>query len=146
MSRRKRGKRRNRRGVKSAAALLRKAERDRIADEAKHDRTRQRRFERAFLSRDLPDSKAARADASDRGRQVSATVTRVDAPTRRERQIAAVNVAAAMLPRKSGWLRKLLWAIFRNGSDREQTMAELRLSKSSYWWGVNFFLKFYSGQ
>ena len=41
---------------------------------------------------------------------------------------------------------RLLWAIFRNGSDREQTMAELRLSKSSYWWGVNFFLNFYSNQ
>ena len=146
MSRRKRGKRRNRRGVKSAAALLRKAERDRIVNEAKHDQTRQREFERRFLSRDLPDSQAARADASDAGRLVAATVARLDAPTRRERQIAAVNTAAARLPRKSGWLRKLLWAIFRNGSDREQTMAELRLSKSSYWWGVNFFLKFYSGQ
>ena len=143
---RKRGNRRKRRGVKNAAALLRKAERDRIINEAKHDQTRQRRFERAFLSRDLPDSKAARADASDRGRQVAATVTKVDAPTRRERQIAAVNGFAAKLPRKSGWLRKLIWAIFRNGSDREQTMAELCLPKSSYWWGVNFFLNLISNQ
>lgn len=146
MSRHKRGKRRNRCGVKSAAALLRKAEHDRLADEARHDTTRQRLFERRFLSRDLPDSKAARADASDGGRLVAATVARLDAPMRRERQIAAVNAAAAKLPRKFSWLRKLLWAIFRNGSDREQTMAELRLSKSSYWWGVNFFLKFYSDQ
>ena len=139
-------RRRKRRGVKSAAALLRKAEHDRLVNEAKHDQTHQRRFERNFLSRDLPDSKAARADASDGGRQTSDLVAGIDAPTWRERQIAAINAAAARLPRKPGWLRKLLWAIFRNGSDREQTMAELNLSKSSYWWGVNFFLKFYSGQ
>ena len=143
---RKRGKRRNRRGVKRAAALLRKAEHNRQADEARHDHTRQREFERRFLSRDLPDSKAARADASDAGRLVEATIARLDAPTRRERQIAALNAAAAKLPRKSGWLRKLLWAIFRNGSDREQTMAELGIPKRTYWWGVNFFLKFYSNQ
>ena len=146
MSRRKRGKRRNRRGVKSAAGYLLIAERNRRANEAKHDQTRQREFERRFLSRDLPDSKAARADASDGGRQTAATVARLDAPTHRERQIAAVNAAAAKLPRKSGWLRKLLWAIFRNGSDREQTMAELHIPKRTYWWGVNFFLKFYSNQ
>ena len=139
-------RRRKRRRVKSAAALLRKAEHDRLVNEAKHDQTRQRRFERGFLSRDLPDSKAARADASDQGRQTSDLVAGIDAPTRRERQIAAVNEAAAKLPRKSGWLRKLLWAIFRNGSDRERTMTELRIPKRTYWWGVNFFLKFYSDQ
>ena len=142
MSRRRRKHRR----VKSAAALLRKAEHDRLVNEAKHDQTHQRRFERGFLSRDLPDSKAARADASDGGRQTAATFARLDASTRRERQIAALNAAAAKLPRKSGWLRKLLWAIFRNGSDRERTMAELHIPKRTYWWGVNFFLKFYSGQ
>ena len=146
MSRRKRGKRRNRRGVKSAAALLRKAEHARIVNEVRYDHTRQREFERRFLSRDLPDSKAARADASDGGRQTTAIFARLDASTRRDRQIAALNAAAAKLPRKSGWLRKLLWAIFRNGSDREQTMAELGIPKRTYWWGVNFFLKFYSNQ
>ena len=144
--RRRRGKRRNRRGVKSAAALLRKAEHARIVNEVRHDHTRQREFERRFLSRDLPDSKAARADASDGGRLAAATFARLDARTRRERQIAAINEAAAKLPRKSGWLRKLLWAIFRNGSDREQTMAELHISKSTYWRGVKFLLKFYPSQ
>ena len=139
-------KRRKRRGVKSAAALLRKAEHDRLVNEAKHDQTRQRRFERGFLSRDLPDSKAARADASDGGRQTAATFARLDASTRRDRQIAALNAAAAKLPRKSGWLRKLLWAIFRNGSDRERTMTELRIPKRTYWWGVRYFLDFYSSQ
>ena len=139
-------RRRKRRGVKSAAALLRKAEHDRLVNEAKHDQTRQRRFERGFLSRDLPDSKAARADASDGGRLTARLVAGLDAPTRRERQIAAVNTAAARLPRKPGWLRKLLWAIFRNGKNRELTMLELHLPKWQYWRGVKFFLDLYADQ
>ena len=55
-------RRRKRRGVKSAAGYLRIAERNRRVNEAKHDQTRQRRFERNFLSRDLPDSKAGRGN------------------------------------------------------------------------------------
>ena len=142
MSRRRRKHRR----VKSAAGYLLIAERNRRANEAKHDQTRQRRFERNFLSRDLPDSKAARADASDGGRLAARLVEGIDAPTRRERQIAAINVAAAKLPRRSGWLRKLLWGIFRNGRNREQTMLELHLPKWQYWRGVKYFLNLYSSQ
>lgn len=137
-------RRRKRRGVKSAAGYLRIAERNRRVNEAKHDQTRQRRFERNFLSRDLPDSKAARADASDGGRLTARLVEEIDAPTRRERQIAAVNLAAAKLPRRSGWLRKLLWAIFRNGRSRELTMRELHLPKWQYWRGVKYFLDLYA--
>ena len=137
-------RRRKRRGVKSAADYLRIAERNRRVNEAKHDQTRQRRFERNFLSRDLPDSKAARADASDGGRLTARLVEEIDAPTRRERQIAAVNLAAAKLPRRSGWLRKLLWAIFRNGRNRELTMRELHLPKWQYWRGVKYFLDLYA--
>ena len=137
-------RRRKRRGVKSAAGYLRIAERNRRVNEAKHDQTRQRRFERNFLSRDLPDSKAARADASDGGRLPARLVEEIDAPPRRERQIAAVNLAAAKLPRRSGWLRKLLWAIFRNGRNRELTMRELHLPKWQYWRGVKYFLDLYA--
>ena len=139
-------RRRKRRGVKSAAGYLLIAERNRRANEAKHDQTRQRQFERNFLSRDLPDSMAARADASDGGRLAARLVEGIDAPTRRERQIAAINVAAAKLPRRSGWLRKLLWGIFRNGKDRELTMLELHLPKWQYWRGVKYFLNLYSSQ
>ena len=137
-------RRRKRRGVKSAAGYLRIAERNRRVNEAKHDQTRQPRFERNFLSRGLPDSKAARADASDGGRLTARLVEEIDAPTRRERQIAAVNLAAAKLPRRSGWLRKLLWAIFRNGRNRELTMRELHLPKWQYWRGVKYFLDLYA--
>ena len=137
-------RRRKRRGVKSAAGYLRIAERNRRVNEAKHDQTRQRRFERNFLSRDLPDSKAARADASDGGRLTARLVEEIDAPTRRERQIAAVNLAAAKLPRRSGGLCKRLWAIFRNGRNRELTMRELHLPKWQYWRGVKYFLDLYA--
>ena len=137
-------RRRKRRGVKSAAGYLRIAERNRRVNEAKHDQTRQRRFERNFLSRALPDSEVARSDASDGVRLTARLVEEIDAPTRRERQIAAVNLAAAKLPRRSGWLRKLLWAIFRNGRNRELTMRELHLPKWQYWRGVKYFLDLYA--
>ena len=139
-------KHQKRRGVRSAAAVLRKAEHDRLVNETKHDHTRQREFERRFLSRDLADSKAARSDASDGGRCVLRLVARLDAPTRRERQIAAINAAAARLPRKPGWLRKLLWGIFRNGRNRKRTMLKLHLQKWQYWRGVKYFLDLYADQ
>ena len=78
------------------------------------------------------------------GRLTARLVEEIDAPTRRERQIAAVNLAAAKLPRRSGWLRKLLWAIFRNGRNRELTMRELHLPKWQYWRGVKYFLDLYA--
>ena len=133
-----------RRKVRNAKGLLRQTEHNRIANEARDDQTRQRKFERSFESRDLPDSEAARADASDGGRLTARLVEEIDAPTRRERQIAAVNLAAAKLPRRSGWLRKLLWAIFRNGRNRELTMRELHLPKWQYWRGVKYFLDLYA--
>ena len=135
---------RTQRGARNPATLLRRAERFRLANEARDDQTRQRRFERRFLSVDMPDSVAARADWSDLGRQVRQLVSALDDPFRRQWRLARMNRAAARLPRKSVWLRPLLWAIYRNGPDREKTMAELGISKSTYWWGVNFFLKFYS--
>ena len=133
-----------RRKIRNAKGLLRRTEHNRIANEARDDQTRQRKFERSFESRDLPDSEAARADASDGGRLTARLVEEIDAPTRRERQIAAVNLAAAKLPRRSGWLRKLLWAIFRNGRNRELTMRELHLPKWQYWRGVKYFLDLYA--
>ncbi len=126
--------------------LLAKAERDRIADEARHDQTRQRRFERSFESRDLPDSKAARFAASDNGRGVRRVVREVDRAVLENARTARINQASARLPRSSPFLRKLLWAIYRNGKNREETMAELGIAKSTYWWGVKFLLDFYSAQ
>ena len=135
---------RPRRNARNPAAYLRRAMHNMRTDEVRHDQTRQRRFERRFLSVDMPDSVAARADWSDTGLAVRRLVNALDDPFRRQRRLARMNRAAARLPRKSVWLRPLLWAIYRNGPDRERTMAELGISKSSYWWGVNFLLKFYS--
>ena len=125
-------------------ALLRRAERFRKANEARDDQTRQRRFERKFLSLDMPDSEAARCDWSDNGRTVRRLLFALDDPFRRRRREACVRRAAARLPRQSVWLRPLLWAVYRNGSDRARTMAELGIPKRSYWWGLNFFLEFFS--
>lgn len=136
----------NCRGVENAAALLRKAERNRLANEAIHDQTRQRQFERSFLSRDMPDSLAARVEASDGGKMMRAIVRHVDAEYNQKRREMLMNIAAAKLPRRSAWLRALLWAIYRNGSNRRKTMAELGISKYQYWRGVKFLLNFYSVQ
>ena len=128
------------------AAYLRRAIHNLRVDEMRHDQTRQREFERRFESRDLPDSRAARADASDNSRAINRLVRQMDEPVRQKLREMRVNQAAASLPRTSAWLRPLLWAIYRNGSNRKKTMSELGLSKSSYWWGVNFFLKFFSAR
>ncbi len=126
--------------------LLAKAERDRIADEARHDQTRQRRFERSFESRDMPGSKAALSAASDNGRGVWRVVREVDRATLENARTLRINRAAARLPRSSPFLRRLLWAIYRNGKNREETMAELDIPRGTYWWGVKFLLNFYSAQ
>ena len=127
-------------------ALLRRAERFRLRDESRHNQTRQRRFERGFLSRDMPNSLASRAEPSDGGKMMRAIVRHLDAEYDRRRREMLINIAAAKLPRRSAWLRALLWAIYRNGSNRRKTMAELGIPKPTYWWGVKFFLKFYSAQ
>ena len=99
-----------RRKVRNAKGLLRRAERNRIANEARDDQTRQRKFERAFESRDLPDSEAARADASDGGRCVRKIEIRLDSGYHRERRERLIRQAAVGL---SGTLKRILWGIFR---------------------------------
>lgn len=136
-----------RRAVRDAKAILRKAERDRKADEARSDQTRQRKFERSFESRDLADSRAARADASDGGKFVSLSVGAIDAEIRQRLRTAKINRAAATLPRpvRKGQLPMctLLWAIFRNVSDRAKTLVELHIRERTYTRGVKFLLEFF---
>ncbi|MCR5414937.1 MAG: hypothetical protein K6F50_09480 [Kiritimatiellae bacterium] len=127
-------------------ALLARAERNRICDETRNDRTRQRTFERRFESRDLPDSRAAFADASDAGWMSRMIERSLDAEYRRWAREFRLQSAAASLPRRPGMLRRLLWAIYRNGRERSVTMAELNMPARTYWWGVKNLLKFFSAQ
>ncbi len=124
----------------SERALLAKAEHDRRCDEARHDRTNQRMFEKTFESRDLPDSRAAVADASDAGWQSRMIARSIDAERRRKLREERLMSACSRLPRRPKLYRKLLWAIYRNGRDRHTTMAELHIRKSAYWGGLKFLL------
>lgn len=127
----------------NAAAYLRTAERNRRADEARHDQSFQRQFERSFESRDLADSRASRAGASDGGRaaeQIRSFEARRDAAWYERR----IRSAAAHLPR--GSLKRLLWAIHRNAGDRGKSIDETGKSEGWYRWGLKKLLMHFLGQ
>ena len=131
-----------RRKVRNAKGLLRRTEHNRIANEARDDQTRQRKFERSFESRDLPDSEAARSDASDGGRCVRKIVMRLDAGYHRERRERLIRQAAVGL---SGTLKRILWGIFR-GEDRHERIRLSGVPKATYFWGLEKLLKLFCGQ
>ena len=131
-----------RRKVRNAKGLLRRTEHNRIANEARDDQTRQRKFERAFESRDLPDSEAARADASDGGRCVRKIEICLDADYHRERRERQIRQAAVGL---SGTLKRILWGIFRGG-DRRERIELSGVPKATYFWGLEKLLKLFCGQ
>ena len=130
-----------RRKVRNARGLLRRTEHNRIANEARDDQTRQRKFERSFESRDLPDSEAARADASDGGRCVRKLEICLDADYRRERRERLIRQAAVGL---SGTLKRILWGIFR-GEDRRERIELSGVPKATYFWGLEKLLKLFCG-
>ena len=131
-----------RRKVRNAKGLLRRTEHNRIANEARDDQTRQRKFERAFESRDLPDSEAARADASDGGRCVRKIEICLDADYHRERRERLIRQAAVGL---SGTLKRILWGIFRGG-DRRERIELSGVPKATYFWGLEKLLKLFCAQ
>ena len=131
-----------RRKVRNAKGLLRRTEHNRIANEARDDQTRQRMFERSFESRDLPDSEASRADASDGGRCVRKIEIRLDADYHRERRERLIRQAAVGL---SGTLKRILWGIFR-GEDRRERIKLSGVPKATYFWGLEKLLKLFCGQ
>ena len=131
-----------RRKVRNAKGLLRRTEHNRIANEARDDQTRQRKFERAFESRDLPDSEAARADASDGGRCVRKIEICLDADYHRERRERQIRQAAVGL---SGTLKRILWGIFR-GEDRRERIELSGVPKATYFWGLEKLLKLFCAQ
>lgn len=50
-----------------------------MRDEARHDKTRQRKFERGFLSLDVPDEDGDMRDCGDGGRAMCAMIRTIDA-------------------------------------------------------------------
>ena len=131
-----------RRKVRNEKGLLRRTEHNRIANEARDDQTRQRKFERSFESRDLPDSEAARADASDGGLCVRKIEISLDADYHRVRRERLIRQAAVGLP---GTLKRILWGVFR-GEDRRERIKLSGVPKTTYSWGLEKLLKLFCGQ
>ena len=123
-------------------AYLRIAERNRKVDEVRQDHTRQREFEKRFESRDLPNSRAAIADMSDGGRAAKSMGCRLDPKPKIDKD-AILKKAASSLPMKPAILKKLLWAIYRNGKNREQTIKELEIAECTYYWALNQLIDYF---
>ena len=96
-------------------ALLCRAKKFKKRDEYDHDHTRQRCFERRFVSRDLPKSKAANADFSDGGK-CAAQMYAFDLPELYHTQNwydEIINYAQAIMPKPLWKYRKLLRNIYK---------------------------------
>jgi len=131
--------------MKNGRYLVRRVAKFEKANEFKHDQTRQRQFERRFESRDLPDSRAARADASDGGRG-SADIRGFESRRNAKWYETKVREAAARLPDNLKRYRRLLWAIYRNG--KKKRISKRQLGVSNWWYreGLRKLKKFFLGQ
>ena len=115
-------------------ALLCRAEKFNKRDETLHDHTRQRCFERRFLSRDLPDSKAAHADFSDGGKS-AAQMYAFDLPELYHTQNwydEVLEKAARILPNKLRYLRKLLFNIYKYRGDKAEIRSQTYEGKDPF--------------
>ena len=102
--------------------LLRRAEKCRRANEYTHDQTRQRRFERGFLSLDCPDENGDPYDYGDCGRSVRCMLHTLDEPYRAKVRDLRFAVALDAL---DGYpeLRRTLRAIRRHRWRSRKTLA-----------------------
>ena len=108
--------------------LVRRAEKFALANEAAHDQTRQRTFERKFLSLDFKDANGDAFDYDDGGRHVQALVRRLDRPF--WNQVRDLRFAAA-LRRVPKDCRPMLEKI-RARAPRRKIMRALGMSRATY--------------
>ena len=112
--------------------ILRRAEMCRRANEYAHDQTRQRRFERRFLSLDCPDENGNPYDYGDCGRSMRCMMRKLDEPYREK--VRDLRFAAA-LDALDGYpeLQRTIRAIRRHRwRGREKIAATLRISQAAY--------------
>lgn len=112
--------------------ILRRAEMCRRANEYAHDQTRQRRFERRFLSLDCPDENGDPYDYGDCGRSMRCMMRKLDEPYREK--VRDLRFAAA-LDALDGYpeLQRTIRAIRRHRwRGREKIAATLRISQAAY--------------
>ena len=135
-------------------ALLRRAEKFRKWHDYKRDHTRQREFEAKFLHRDMPGSKAARADFSDGGRQARQMYA-FDLQENCHCQNwydEVVRYAMAIMPKHLWQYRKLLWNLYKYRGNSIEVKANTWLKENptttkvcmKFKRGVRKMLKFFS--
>ena len=108
--------------------LLRRAEKCRRANEYAHDQTRQRRFERRFLSLDCPDANGDPFDYGDCGRAARRMFREIDAPVVERIRELRFSAALDAVPKK--W-RKML-ALIRDHAPRKAVMRRCDVSRATY--------------
>ena len=116
--------------VRNADALLACVKRREAANEARDDQTLQRRFERSFLSTDVPDKDGGARDHGDGGRAVGRIVGALDAPHRARVRKLRWQAALARLEGRPE-LRRTLVAI-RRFRDRGKIIFALKIKAETY--------------
>ena len=111
-------------------ALVKRSERFAAADEARHDQTRQRRFERAFLSLDWRNEDGDAFDYGDCGRAAKKLYASLDAPFRKRRRELLFWQALYRL-RKHPELQRTLRAIRRHRV-RQKIFSALQIRPEVY--------------
>ena len=99
-----------------------------MCDDARHDQTQQRTFERGFLSLDVPDEDGVIYDYGDCGREMRRMLRSLDAPFRE--RIRDLRFAAALERIPEAW-RPMLEMI-RDRIPRAEIMWQCRISRATY--------------
>ena len=111
-------------------ALVKRSERFAAVNEVKHDQTRQRRFERAFLSLDWRNEDGDAFDYGDCGRAAKKLYAALDAPFRKRRRELLFWQALYRL-RKHPELQRTLRAIRRHRV-RQKIFSALQIRPEVY--------------
>lgn len=121
-------------------AYARRALRNAKANEALHDHTRQREFERKFLSLDWEDKEGRRYDVGASAPSFAALWRRMD----REEDLAAAFVRVGELAMKleNANLEKVLWSVFQ-GRSRNERLNFANIPERTYQWAIKKILNYF---
>ena len=119
------------------AALVRRSEKCRVADEINYGKTRQGRFERSIKAGLVyPDGRPI--EISDGGRAMNRMVRSLDWAYHQARRERCIREQAARL--KDSTLQRILWGVFR-GRDQSEAIRLAKVSKRTFFRGVAKIIK-----
>ena len=124
------------------AALVRRSEKCRVADEIKYGKTRQGRFERSIKAGLVyPDGRPI--EISDGGRAMNRMIRSLDWAYHQARRERCIRRQAARIRDRT--LMRVLWGIFR-GRNRREMIDLSGLPRRTFYWGLKKLSKFYLAQ